>query len=146
MFKKSLLAIAVFFAAASLCLAQQDTQAKPEIKKEPIKQVSAASGKDMYVQYCAPCHGTDGKGAGPAAPAMKTPPTDLTQLAKSHGGKYPEAMVASTLRFGSGPSAHGSADMPVWGQLFLSLDKYHDTTVQQRISNVVKYVESLQAK
>lgn len=145
MFRNSLLALGVLF-AASLCLAQQDTQSKPAIKKEPIKQTSAASGKEMYVQYCAPCHGTDGKGAGPAAPAMKVPPTDLTQLAKAHNGKYPEDMVASTLRFGGGPSAHGSADMPVWGRLFQSLDKFHDSSVQQRISNVVKYVGSLQAK
>jgi hypothetical protein len=36
--------------------------------------------------------------------------------------------------------------MPVWGPLFQSLDKYHDAIVQQRIANVVKYVESLQAK
>jgi len=36
--------------------------------------------------------------------------------------------------------------MPVWGPLFRSLDKYHDTTVQQRIANLVDYIEALQAK
>jgi mono/diheme cytochrome c family protein len=146
MIKQSLLAVGVLLTAASLCVAQQNTQGKPEVKKEVIKPTSAASGKEMYAQYCAPCHGADGKGAGPAAPAMKTPPTDLTQLAKAHDGKFPAAMVASTLKFGGGPGSHGSADMPVWGPLFQSLDKYHDATVQQRISNVVKYIESLQAK
>jgi hypothetical protein len=40
----------------------------------------------------------------------------------------------------------GSVDMPVWGPLFKSLDKFHDTTVQQRISNLVAYIETLQAK
>jgi hypothetical protein len=77
---------------------------------------------------------------------MKAPPTDLTQLTKSHDGKYPANMVAGTLRFGSGPASHGSADMPVWGPLFQSLDRYHDSSVQQRISNLVKYIETLQAK
>ncbi|HUI52680.1 MAG TPA: cytochrome c [Terriglobales bacterium] len=146
MFKHSLLALGAVFAAAGLCLAQTPTQTKPEVKKEPIQQTSAASGKEMYVHYCASCHGADGKGGGPAASAMKTAPTDLTQLAKTHGGKYPDSSVAATLKFGNGPGAHGSADMPVWGPLFQSLDKYHDSAVQQRISNLVKYIETLQAK
>jgi len=146
MFKHSLLVMGALFAATSLCLAQQATQTKPEVKKEPIKQTSAASGKEMYTQYCASCHGADAKGNGPAAAAMKAPPTDLTQLAKTHEGKYPASMVAATLKFGGGPGVHGSADMPVWGPLFQSLDKYHDAVVQQRISNLVSYIETLQAK
>lgn len=146
MFRKTMLAMSAMLVAAGLCLAQQPGEAKPEVKKTPIKRTSAASGKEMFTQYCAPCHGAEGKGNGPAASAMKAPTTDLTQLAKTHGGKYPADMVAATLRFGSGPAAHGSADMPVWGPLFQSLDKFHDAIVQQRISNLVRYIETLQAK
>ena len=146
MFKKTLCAAGVLLVAAGLCLAQQPAAGKPEVKKTPIKQTSAASGKEMFAQYCAPCHGAEGKGNGPAASAMKAPATDLTQLAKSHDGKFPANQLAATLRFGSGPASHGSADMPVWGPLFRSLDKYHDAAVQQRISNLVKYIETLQAK
>jgi hypothetical protein len=56
--------------------------------------------------------------------------------------------VASTLKFGSGTTAgaHGSADMPVWGPLFQSLDRFHETSVQQRVSNLVNYIEAIQAK
>jgi hypothetical protein len=32
------------------------------------------------------------------------------------------------------------------GPLFKSLDRLHDATVQQRISNLVGYIETLQAK
>jgi mono/diheme cytochrome c family protein len=46
----------------------------------------------MFTQYCAPCHGVDGAGNGPAASAM-TQPTNLTQLGKKHDGKYPDSMV-----------------------------------------------------
>jgi hypothetical protein len=68
-------------------------------------------------------------------------------LAKKHDGKYPASTVAGILKFESSPNAsHGSADMPVWGPLFQSLDKYHDSVVQQRISNLVSYIETLQAK
>jgi hypothetical protein len=41
--------------------------------------------------------------------------------------------------------AHGSADMPVWGPLLHSLDRFHDPVVQQRVSNIVNYIETLQA-
>jgi mono/diheme cytochrome c family protein len=143
---KGTILLGTLVVATSLCLAQQKTEQKPVVKQTAIQQTSAASGKEMYTQYCAPCHGTDGKGTGPAASAMKAPPTDLTQLAKKHDGKYPADHVAAVLRFGSGPGAHGSADMPVWGPLFKSLDKFHDTTVQQRVSNLVAYIETLQAK
>lgn len=146
MFKKSMILLGMLVVATSLCLAQEKTEQKPVVKSTPIKQTSAASGKEMYVQYCAPCHGVAGKGDGPAATAMKAPPTDLTQLTKTHGGKYPANSVASVLKFGGGPGVHGSADMPVWGPLLQSLDKFHDTVVQQRISNIVSYIESLQAK
>jgi mono/diheme cytochrome c family protein len=146
MFWKTLFAAGALLVAAGLCSAQQPAAGKPEVKKTPIKHTSAASGKEMFAEYCAPCHGAAGKGDGPAASAMKAPATDLTQLAKTHGGKYPADQVASTLKFGNGPASHGSKDMPVWGPLFQSLDKYHDSAVQQRVSNLVKYIEDLQAK
>lgn len=144
---KNISLLGIVVVAAGLCLAQEKTAQKPVVKEAAIQQTNAASGKEMFTQYCAPCHGTDGKGNGPAARAMKASPTDLTQLTKKQGGKYPANHVASILKFGSGPEpgAHGSADMPVWGPLFRSLDKYHDTSVQQRVANLVSYIETLQA-
>lgn len=149
MLKRSMVVLGTLLAAASFCFAQETTEKKPEVKKVVIKQTSASSGKEMFGQYCAPCHGINGTGNGPAASAMKAQPTDLTQLAKKHDGKYPANTVAGVLRFGSGGGAnpaHGSADMPIWGPLLQSLDKYHDSVVQQRISNIVTYIETLQAK
>ena len=146
MMKKSAILLGSLLVATSLCMAQEKTDQAPLVKKTAIKQTSAASGKEMFSQYCAPCHGTDGKGAGPAASSMKAMPTDLTQLARKHDGKFPANSVASILKFGNGPASHGSADMPVWGPLFQSLDKYHDSIVQQRISNLVSYIETLQEK
>jgi mono/diheme cytochrome c family protein len=129
------------------CLASAQEKPAPTIKKVPMKQTSPASGKEMYTAYCAACHGTDAKGTGPAAPALKTPPADLTTLAKrSEGGKYPRDHVATILSKGEGITAHGTSDMPTWGPLFKSLDPSHDITVQQRIKNLNDYLESMQAK
>ncbi len=124
----------------------QQTQTEPVIKHVPLKDTSPASGKDMYVSYCGVCHGTDGKGNGPAAGAMKMPPTDLTLLSKNNGGKYPALKVSSTIRGDSAIPAHGSKDMPVWGSLFWAMSKGHESEVQQRVANLTKYIESLQAK
>jgi len=134
------------FCALLLAAGLANAQDKPVIKKVPMKQTSPASGKEMYTQYCAACHGTDAKGEGPAAPALKTPPANLTILAKSNGGKYPSDRVGEILRTGTGVAAHGSADMPTWGPLFRALDPGHDVTVQQRIHNLNDYLSSLQAK
>ncbi len=146
MLKKSMILLGTLVVVTSLCLAQDTTNQKSVVKQTTIKQTSATSGKEMFVQYCAPCHGADGRGNGPAASAMKSQPTDLTQLARKHDGKYPANNVASVLKFGGGPGVHGSAEMPVWGPLLQSLDKFHDTVVQQRISNIVSYIETIQAR
>ncbi len=118
---------------------------KKEVKKEPIGMTSPASGSEMFNSYCAPCHGKDATGNGPAATALKDPPANLTQLAKKNGGKFPADHVASVLRSGVA-GAHGSTDMPVWGPLFSRVSSKDDAIVQMRIANLIHYLESLQIK
>ena len=129
---------------AVVALAQD--QPKTQIKHVPIKATSAASGEEMYKNYCASCHGADAKGNGPAAPALKTPPSDLTALAKNNGDKYPSMKVASILEGQETLPAHGSKEMPIWGNLFWTMSGGHQAEVQQRVANLNKYVESLQKK
>ena len=121
-------------------------QTSTEIKHIPVKPTNAASGQEMFMNYCAVCHGKDGKGSGPAAPALKMPATDLTTLAQKNGGKYPALHVSSVIRGEGDVPAHGSKDMPVWGPLFWKMSQGHDAEVQQRIANLNQYIESLQAK
>lgn len=119
---------------------------KPEIKHVPAPATSAAFGKEMFKAYCAPCHGQSGKGDGPAAAALKTPPPDLTVLAKNNGGKFPSDRVASILRGQATVTAHGNQDMPVWGPVFWRMSGGHEAEVQQRIANLTRYIETLQVK
>jgi mono/diheme cytochrome c family protein len=118
---------------------------KAEIKHAPAAPTSAASGKQMFRAYCASCHGEDAKGDGPAATALKQPPADLTALAKANGGKYPALRVTSVLRGQTTLAAHGSQEMPVWGAVFWKMSGGHEGEVQQRIVNLNRYIESLQA-
>jgi mono/diheme cytochrome c family protein len=146
--KKLILMFTALFVFACTVAAQDQTQGQPEkvIKHVTVKSTSPVSGKDMYTAYCAVCHGTDGKGGGPAASALKVPPNDLTLLSKNNGGKYPSLKVSSSIRGESTTPAHGSKDMPVWGSLFWSMSSGHEGEVQQRVTNLTRYIESLQAK
>ena len=117
-----------------------------EIKHVPVQPTSAASGMEMYNTYCAVCHGKDGKGNGPAAEALKMPPTDLTTLSEKNGGKFPQEHVASSIRGDLNLPAHGSKDMPIWGNLFWHMSQGHAAEVQLRVSNLTKYIDSLQKK
>ena len=136
------IALAVFLGSAT---AQEKVVKTNAVAIAPAK---ATSGIAMYIAYCAACHGADGKGTGPAASAFKTPPTDLTVLAKKNNGKFPSEHFNSILKFGTSVQAHGSAQMPVWYSLFRSLDSSatDDGITMMRIKNLREYVETLQAK
>ena len=99
----------------------------------------------MFKSYCAPCHGLDGKGAGPAAAAMKRNPANLTELSAHNGGKFPEMKIFSTIKGDSDVASHGSRDMPVWGTLLPSVSSSQGE-VQLRVSNLTGYVKSIQVK
>lgn len=147
--RATLLLCAVILFFSTVFLAAQDAtskDAKPKVEHVQMPATSAASGKDMFKAYCASCHGEGGKGDGPAAPALTTPPADLTMLAKKNGGKFPEARVASILKGQATVTAHGNGDMPVWGPLLRKISHGGTAEVQQRVANLTHYIESLQVK
>src|SRR5579864_3296423 len=129
--------------AGVACYAQDQ---KTEVKHGPTTVTSAGSGKEMFQAYCASCHGANGKGDGPAAAALKSPPADLTMLSKRNGGQFPADRVSSILGGQATVTAHGNRDMPVWGPVFWHMSQGHASEVHQRIANLTHYVESLQAK
>jgi mono/diheme cytochrome c family protein len=144
---KFISAAAILVTISALAMAQAaPAQSSTTVKHVPITNAPSNSGKEMFKSYCAVCHGTDGKGDGPAASAMKTTPTDLTALAQKNGGKYPAAHVSAVIHGQATTPSHGSQDMPVWGPLFSSISQGHESQVQQRTSNLVAYIETLQAK
>jgi mono/diheme cytochrome c family protein len=115
--------------------------------RKPDLVIRSMAGRDLFQFYCASCHGADGKGGGRAASALKVAPPDLTTLAQRHHGTFPadtlEAFIKGEGRLST--PAHGTSDMPVWGPIFKGLDS-RDAVNANRIENLVKYIESIQAR
>lgn len=127
-------------------LAVLHAQNAPTIKRVPPKATSAASGKQMFIEYCAACHGSDGTGKGPAATALKKAPADLTTLSARNKGTFPEMHVYRFIQGEDEVAAHGSRDMPVWGSVFGSMHTQDSDMVQMRIANLTAYLQSIQKK
>jgi len=67
---------------------------------------------DLYLRYCASCHGSEGRGDGPAASALQPPPANLTKSTLDRAALV--AVIDGRHRI----LGHGSEQMPVWGLLF----------------------------
>jgi hypothetical protein len=92
--------------------------------------------------------GADGKGRGPAAGAMKTPPTDLTRISARRDGVFPEGEMARVIDGRFEIAAHGSREMPVWGERFgerIPEAGVSEEVVRGRIFVLVEWLKSIQA-
>ena len=129
-----------------LCLA---LLAAPAAADEALDQ-----GKADFDKLCAPCHGVDGRGDGPQAPHLAKKPADLTAVSQKYG-HFPEDKVFETIAGLDMPDGHGTRDMPIWGDVFVTEQVGKSTKVadaikasdeaSKRIAGLVKYIESLQA-
>ena len=133
MFKRTIFATLFAVTALAFGSAQQPNVTIKADKTSPI------DGKQMYVSYCAPCHGVDGKGGGPAAPALKKAPADLTQISKRNHGDFPAFRVTHIIDGYEIEAVHGSREMPVWGDYFR--DKL---LLELREHNLTEYLRSIQ--
>ena len=119
-------------------------------------------GKAEYHSSCAPCHGSDGKGAGPISAMLKVPPPNLTVLAKKNKGVLPFSAVYEIIDGRKTVMAHGTRDMPIWGDRYapepskaliprpseniLSLFYDPEAVVRMRIFAVIDYLNRIQEK
>jgi len=110
-----------------------------------VLKASDLSGVEMYRTYCASCHGIDGKGSGPAAGALKKAPPDLTQLAKHNNGHLPDFRILRIIDGYEISAAHGSRDMPIWGDYF-RMKQRDEAIVAVREHNLVEYIRSIQLR
>src|SRR5438093_579518 len=90
--KNTLFVVAVVIsAAAAVAIAAQEQWTAPAsaaAKKNPVRTNAASigRGKTVYTAECLSCHGSSGKGDGPAAKDLKESPGDMTKLGSQSDG------------------------------------------------------------
>ena len=140
-----LVVLSAWCVAFTLARAESPQTSQPKSQTEGQPLISSLEGPDLFRAYCAPCHGTDGKGNGPAAAALKTKPPDLTTITRRNGGKFPAKRVGETIAGNDRIAAHGSREMPIWGPIFHQVESDRDWGYV-RLENLTKYLESVQQK
>jgi mono/diheme cytochrome c family protein len=103
--------------------------------------------RKLFVEYCAVCHGQDGKGGGAAASRLGKPPADLTRLARDNGGEFPLERVMRAIDGRNLPRPHRGRDMPVWGDEFAAdySDPFRDQYgVRIKVRRLAEFVRSIQ--
>ena len=141
MHRRVIVLIAVWCGMSLTCLAG------PGRAEQPIPGAPVNVGQQYFGQYCGACHGVDGQGHGPAAPALRTPPADLTRIAQRHGGHFPDAEVATQIDGRAMVRAHGSRDMPVWGWRFgekFGGEGVGEEAVRGHLLVLIDYLKSIQ--
>lgn len=114
--------------------------------QEPAPDFSF-EGARLFLEYCTPCHGTSGRGDGPAAEALRTPPADLTRISQRNGGRFPAVEVGQYIDGRFDVPAHGTREMPIWGSVFSeSIPELGigDEIARGRVWSVVEYLRTIQ--
>ena len=115
--------------------------------------ISIELGRRDYMNYCAPCHGVEGKGDGTMGEFLTLAVPDLTRLSKLNAGTFPEERVVGVIDGRADVKVHGMRDMPVWGDWFNREAASSETgkaaremIVNDRIASLVNYLKSIQVK
>jgi mono/diheme cytochrome c family protein len=104
-------------------------------------------GRVTYNRYCRNCHGPQGHGDGPVAELLTVRTADLTQIEAKNGGTFPVEKVAEAIDGRREVAAHGSREMPLWGDALQRPEQGGDqeAAVQEKIRQLVEYLRSIQA-
>jgi len=95
-----------------------------------VSGADTAKGKATYDQYCAGCHGSTGKGDGPAAGALNPKPRDLSD--KAYARSLKDEYLFQITKDG-GAAVKKSPLMPAMGK----------TLKDDQIKDLVAYLRSL---
>jgi mono/diheme cytochrome c family protein len=105
------------------------------------------SGEELYVRFCASCHGSQAMGDGPVSRSLNVAVPDLTRIASRYGG-FPAGRVRDIIDGrGIDTQSHGTREMPVWGYEFWvqeGADANAQKAVRDAINKLVEHLRSIQ--
>lgn len=145
---QTVLAIIVYISATAISASQ-------EMQKENVEKVDI--GKHEFELNCTICHGLQGRGDGPYAKMLTTQVPDLATLSQRNGGTFPFQRIYDIIDGTVMISAHGTKQMPIWGQVYTLKSEENYFTwrafhwddqpfVRARILALTEYVSRLQLK
>ena len=105
------------------------------------------NGQELFMRFCASCHGASGMGDGPVSDAVAATVPDLTRLARRNDGQLDEEKLSEIIDGRSVVIAHGTRYMPVWGYEFWveeGADREAEAEVRLIIDRLIDYLRALQ--
>jgi mono/diheme cytochrome c family protein len=139
-------AVAAIGAAVAVAAGCRHEPAPAAPARRPDR-VLAEFGAELFHRHCAACHGEEGRGDGPVASELRTPPADLTRIAARRGGVFPDGEIARYIDGRFEVAAHGTRAMPIWGERFgISIPEsgVSEEVVRGRIAVLIEYLRTLQ--
>jgi mono/diheme cytochrome c family protein len=118
-----------------------------------VERDEVPTGRKDFATFCAACHGTGGKGDGPAAAGLDRKPADLTALSARNGGIFPRTRVMAKIwgYTGVAPGRQDSASpMPEFGPLLQGDLVPYDggdgiaTPTPERLVGIAEHIRVLQ--
>ncbi|GGL65928.1 c-type cytochrome [Wenxinia marina] len=103
-------------------------------------------GAAFFADNCTQCHGPAGRGDGPLAEGLGTPPADLTRISARNGGEFPLVHVMSVID----GYARGDRAMPAFGAadlgdtIVVEIEEGVGTPVPSMLWALAGYLESIQ--
>jgi len=142
-----LLMLCGLLAPAPAPASDEKTRADTEAALQELDVTLRDMGRSAYYRYCAACHGLEAKGHGIVANALSPRPPDLTTMARRRGGRLDRQELVDIVDGRNTVSAHGSRDMPVWGERFgrgIDDPSEREDVAKGRIKVIVHYLLSIQ--
>ena len=105
------------------------------------------SGEQLYLRFCASCHGSAAMGDGPVGRSLNVAVPDLTRIASRYGA-FPTGLIHDIIDGrGIDKRSHGTREMPVWGYEFWveeGADVNAQRAVRDAINKLVEHLRSIQ--
>ena len=133
-------AILAVAALAGLSVAAGEAAAQPP-------PTGAEGGKIIFRTVCASCHGMDARGDGPVTTSLRTRPANLRRIAQRRGGTFPDEEIARFIDGRTSTPAHGTSDMPVWGDSLAKAvtdEPERERRIARAVELLVAYLKTIQ--
>lgn len=120
---------------------------RPGDAPERHRERLAHAGRTTFESTCASCHGLNARGNGPVAAILTVRPSDLTTLSIRYDGRFPAAELRDIVRVHRVIPAHGTQDLPVWGDLWSENGAWprRRDIIEYEIDGLIEYIRSIQS-